>query len=82
MKNIKHTPVIKEKTIIKSTTDPDRGYSSQENKEGFGYLSEMTVDTDNGIVLGVDCYPANQRESNIPRFTRIVNAMKPPSIKE
>jgi len=59
------TPVIKEKTIIKSTTDPDCGYSSQENKEGFGYLSEMTVDTDNGIVLGVDCYPANQRESNI-----------------
>jgi len=59
------TPVTKEKVIIKSTTDPDCGYCSQENKEGLGYLSEMTVDTDNGIVLGVDCYPANQRESSI-----------------
>ncbi len=25
----------------------------------------MTVDTENGIVLGVDCYPANRRESDI-----------------
>ena len=25
----------------------------------------MTVDTANGIITGVDCYPANQRESDI-----------------
>lgn len=59
------TPTIKEKTIVTSATDPDCGYINQENKKGLGYLTEMTVDTQNGIVLGVDCYPANQRESNI-----------------
>ena len=31
----------------------------------MGYISEMTVDTKHGIVLGVDCFPANQRESSI-----------------
>ena len=31
----------------------------------MGYLCEMTVDTENGIVTGVDCYGANRRESNI-----------------
>lgn len=25
----------------------------------------MTVDTSHGIITGVDCYPANQRESDI-----------------
>ncbi|MCL2575862.1 MAG: transposase [Defluviitaleaceae bacterium] len=35
----KSTPVAKEKTIPKSTTDIDCGYSSQENKGGFGYLA-------------------------------------------
>ena len=59
------TPTKEDKTIIKSSTDTDCGYCAQENKKGLGYLTEMTVDTDNGIVLGVDCYPANQRESNI-----------------
>jgi transposase len=59
------TPVTKEKTVVSSTTDPDCGYINQERKKGFGYLAEMTVDTENGIVVGVDCFPANQRESNI-----------------
>lgn len=34
-------------------------------KKGLGYLAQMTVDTTNGIVIGVDCYPANRRESDI-----------------
>jgi len=59
------TPTVKEKTVISSVTDPDCGYINQERKKGLGYLTEMTVDTENGIVVGVDCYPANQRESNI-----------------
>ncbi|MCL2380925.1 MAG: hypothetical protein FWC64_04950 [Treponema sp.] len=25
----------------------------------------MTVDTENGIITGVDCFPANRRESDI-----------------
>lgn len=28
-------------------------------------MTEMTVDTGHGIITGVDCYPANQRESDI-----------------
>lgn len=43
----------------------DCGYINQERKKGLGYLTEMTTDTENGIVLGVDCYPANRRESDI-----------------
>lgn len=58
-------PTIKEKTVIESTTDPDCGYINQERKKGYGYLTEMTTDTENGIILGVDCYPANRRESDI-----------------
>jgi hypothetical protein len=58
-------PTVKEKTIIKSSTDPHCGYNNQERKKGFGYLAEMTVDTGSGIVLGVDCYSANRRESDI-----------------
>jgi hypothetical protein len=34
-------------------------------KKGLGYLAEMTVDAANGIITGVDCYPANKRESDI-----------------
>ena len=55
----------KAKKIVKSSTDTDCGYINQEHKKGLGYLAEMTVDTENGIILGVDCYPANSRESNI-----------------
>lgn len=58
-------PTTKIKNVCKSTTDPDCGYINQEHKKGLGYLTEMTVDTDSGIVLGVDCYPANRRESDI-----------------
>ena len=58
-------PTILEKTELKSTTDPDCGYIHQDIKKGFGYLAEMTVDTAHGIITGVDCYPANRRESDI-----------------
>ena len=60
-------PVVTEveKTIVKSRTDPDCGYIHQKRKKGLGYLTEMTVDTAHGIITGVDCYPANQRESDI-----------------
>ncbi len=54
-----------EKTIIKSTTDEDCGFINQVRKKGMGYLAETTVDTQNGIIAGVDCYPANRRESDI-----------------
>ena len=60
-------PVIQEvtKRSLKSSTDRDCGYINQKNKKGLGYLTEMTVDTDHGIITGVDCYPANHRESDI-----------------
>lgn len=58
-------PIIEEKTTWESATDPEGGYIDQKRKKGFGYLSQMTTDTTHGIVLGVDCYPANERESSI-----------------
>ena len=58
-------PEETKKTALKSTTDPDCGYIHQERKKGLGYLTQMTVDTDHGIITGVDCYPANRRESDI-----------------
>ena len=58
-------PVIIEKKVLKSSTDQDCGYIDQEHKKGLGYMSEMTVDTNNGIIIGVDCYPANYRKSSI-----------------
>ncbi len=63
-------PTTKEvlKRRLKSSTDPDCGYINQRNKKGFGYLAEMTVDTDHGIITGVDCYSANHRESDILFF--------------
>ena len=57
--------VKKEKGSLKSWTDPERGYIHQARKKGLGYLTEMTVDTSYGIITGVDCYPANQRASDI-----------------
>ena len=57
--------VKKEKGSLKSRTDPECGYIHQARKKGLGYLTEMTVDTSYGIITGVDCYPANQRESDI-----------------
>lgn len=53
------------KRSLKSSTDSDCGYINQKNKKGLGYLTEMTVDTSHGIITGVDCYPANHRESDI-----------------
>ncbi len=60
-------PVVTEveNTLVKSSTDPDCGYIHQKRKKGLGYLTEMTVDTAHGIITGVDCYPANQRESDV-----------------
>jgi transposase len=54
-----------EKKELKSATDTDCGYIHHDTKKGLGYLAEVTVDTANGIVTGVDCYPANRRESDI-----------------
>lgn len=54
-----------EKESLKSRTDPECGYIHQARKKGLGYLTEMTVDTHHGIITGVDCYPANQRESGM-----------------
>ena len=62
---ISPSPTIIEKKELKSKTDPDCGYIHQDIKKGLGYLAEMTVDTTNGIITGVDCYPANRRESDI-----------------
>jgi IS5 family transposase len=62
---VKADPVLVEKKELKSSTDKGCGYIYQENKKGLGYLAEMTVDTANGIITGVDCYPANRRESDI-----------------
>ncbi len=56
---------VEEKKSLKSRTDPECGYIHQARKKGLGYLTEMTVDTGHGIITGVDCYPANQRESDI-----------------
>ena len=56
---------VAEKKSLKSRTDPECGYIHQARKKGLGYLTEMTVDTGHGIITGVDCYPANQRESDI-----------------
>ena len=53
------------KVSLKSHTDPECGYIHQVRKKGLGYLTEMTVDTSHGIITGVDCYPANRRESDI-----------------
>jgi len=57
--------VTQERLELKSSTDPDCGYIHQERKKGLGYLAQMTVDTDHGVITGVDCYPANRRESDI-----------------
>ena len=54
-----------QKECLKSHTDPECGYIHQARKKGLGYLTEMTVDTKHGIITGVDCYPANRRESDI-----------------
>lgn len=54
-----------EKKSLKSRTDPECGYIHQARKKGLGYLTKMAVDTSHGIITGVDCFPANQRESNI-----------------
>jgi hypothetical protein len=58
-------PMVIEKQELRSATDRECGYIHHDRKQGLGYLAEMTVDTANGIITGVDCYPANRRESDI-----------------
>ncbi len=62
-----HPPAAKQidKRSLKSTTDPDCGYINQKNKKGLGYMTKMTIDACHGIITGVDCYPANHRESDV-----------------
>jgi transposase len=59
-------PVLKkeEKRMMKNTTDPDCGYVNQPTKKGFGYNAQVTVDTEHGIITGVDVNKANIRESD------------------
>ena len=45
------------KTCLKSRTDSECGYIHQKRKKGLRYLPEMTIDTQHGIITGVDCYP-------------------------
>ena len=54
-----------DKETYKSTTDIECGYVNQPNKKGLGYLAEMSVDTRNGIITGVDVFPANTMEHTI-----------------
>ena len=62
---VEAAPVAVEKKELKSSTDGECGYIRHDTKKGFGYLAEITVDTENGIITGVDCHPANRRESDV-----------------
>lgn len=48
-----------------SSTDPECGLMNKGKKAGLGYLVETTVDCKNGIITGLDVYPANTKESSI-----------------
>ena len=62
----KKPPVHTEKKRrVTSRTGPECGGINHGNKRGIGYLLEATVDCKNGIVTGVDVFPANQKESLI-----------------
>ena len=50
------------RTITTSTTDPECGYTHHRSKRGVGYLMEATVDCKQGILTGVDVFPANEKE--------------------
>ena len=66
LKGYKDPKIVKvEKMKLTSLNDLDSGYIYQKSKKGLGYLCEATVDTKNGIITGVDCYPANKSESEI-----------------
>ena len=54
-----------ESTRTTSTTDMDSEYINHGTKRGIGYLAEATVDCKNGILTGLDVYPANEKESLI-----------------
>ena len=61
----KPIPKTIEKEVCKSTTDLECGYINQPRKKGLGYLAEMSVDTGNGIITGVEVFPANTTEHTI-----------------
>ena len=66
LKGYKEPEIVEiEKMKITSSNDLDSGYIHQKSKKGLGYLCETTVDTKNGIITGIDCYPANQSGSEI-----------------
>lgn len=48
--------VSEEKVIMKNSTDTECGYSNQPGKSGFGYTTQMTVDTEYSIIIGVETY--------------------------
>lgn len=45
-----------------STTDDDCRCINHRDKKGIGYLMEATVDCNCGTIMGVDTFPANQKE--------------------
>jgi hypothetical protein len=61
----KPVPTVTEKKELRSAAGRDCGYIHHDRKQGLGYLAEMTAGTENGIIAGVGCYPANRRESGI-----------------
>lgn len=59
----KPTTKIVKKCRTTSKADPDSGYINHGSKRGIGYLMETAVDCKHGILIGVDVYPANEKES-------------------
>ena len=59
--------VAEEKKLLKKTTQI---CESTTQKKGLGYLCEKTVDTENSIITGVDCFGSNCRESGIKAFIK------------
>lgn len=49
----------------RSIADPDADWIRHGNKTGLGYLMQTSCDCTNGMITGVDVFPANQKESSI-----------------
>lgn len=54
---------VGKKRRITNTTDPDCGVMKHGHKRGIAYLPEATVGCKNGILTGVNGFPANKKES-------------------
>lgn len=64
-------PKAKEKTVKKSTTDPDSGYMVREGKpKGFFYLDHRTVDGKYNIITDSHVTPATVHDS-VPYLDRL-----------